>query len=70
MSTAHAMDGPEPVLDLAALFARGILRLRKHDIRITQISEDSSAHGLDHCSTSRPCGVDAQESVRKDARRR
>ena len=69
MNTAISLNCDSACVEsIAAVFARGVLRLRRRNREVANIAEDSVVHGLDHCSTSRPCGVDAQESVRKDAR--
>ena len=53
---------PAAFEEIAAILARGVARLHCRD----QNLQDSGVSGLDQCSTSRPCGVDAQESVRED----
>src|SRR5262245_14999556 len=58
--------GGDQVELLAAILARGVLRLRQRDVREARIGGNSGDHGLALCSSSCPSVVDGSESRRKE----
>lgn len=62
------IDEAEPLPSLAAILARGVIRLRQRDIDAARNPQESSPACLDLVAESRPRAVDGSESRRKGKR--